>query len=90
MQLINQPTSVKRVDGTRWSSRRRAVSSLIKTYEFVLDTLAYIDSSDKTPAGANAKPLLISIEEFEFQFVLRVLNDAFERTGLLSDSLQSN
>ena len=52
--------------------------------------MAYIDSSDKTPAGANAKTLLKSIEELEFQFVFRVLNDAFERTGFLSDSLQSS
>ena len=51
MQLENQTSSIKRVDGTRWSSRSRAVSSLIKTYGFVLDTLAFIGSTDKSPAG---------------------------------------
>ena len=84
----NQSGTLKRVNGTRWSSRDKAVDSLINTYESVLSTLNYIKKNDKTQAGANAGPLLKAIKEFEFQFMTRVLYEIFERTGILVSSLQ--
>ena len=88
-QLTNKATTVKRVDGTRWSSRERAVTSLVETYVFVLDTLSYISYTDNSESGAMSKSLLKAIEEFEFQFMLRLLDLVFERVGILSDALQS-
>ena len=56
-QLTNTPITIKRVDGTRWASRKRAVASLIHTYEFVFEALEYIDKNDKSTSAANAGPL---------------------------------
>ena len=62
--------TLKQLSQTRWASRKRALSSLVETFEFVLGTLEYIYFiNDKTLAGANARPLLRSIEEFKFNFV---------------------
>ena len=88
-QLSSKTTTVKRVDGTRWSSRQRALSSLIDTYEFVLETLSYIDLTDKSQSGTIARSLLRAIEDFEFQFMARLLNLIFSRIRIFSDALQS-
>ena len=74
--------------GTRWASRKRAVSSLIGVYEFAFEELAYINKNDKSASASNADSLLIAIQLFEIQFVLRTLHEAFQRTGALSDALQ--
>ena len=88
-QLSSKTTTVKKVDGTRWSSRQRALSSLIDTYEFVLETLSYIDLTDKSHSGTIARSLLRAIEDFEFQFMAQLLNLIFSRIRIFSDALQS-
>ena len=74
VQPTNTPITIKPVDRIRWASRKRAVTSLIHTYEFVFKVLEYIDKNDKSTFAANAGPL----------------NEAFQRTGALSDGIQSS
>ena len=81
---------LKQLSQTRWASRKRALTSLVETYEFVLEALEFIALTDKTPSGLNARPLLKSIEEFEFVFVLQVLTEIYDRTELLSEALQKS
>ena len=89
-QIVENGTTLKQLSQTRWASRKRALSSLVETYEFVLETLEHISLNDKSVSGANARPLLKSIEDFEFLFVLHVLNEIYERTGILSETLQKS
>ena len=89
-QLTNKATTIKRVDITRWSAKERAVNAALSTYDFVLDTLVFIERNGSSMADAQAKQLLNSVEEFEYNFILRVLYEIFERTGILSKALQSS
>ena len=85
-QLCLGPTSLKRAEGTRWSFRERAIDSLISTYPFVLETLNFID---KTENLAETRSLLKAIEEFDFQFVVRVLQKCYDLTGVFCLALQA-
>ena len=77
--------------GTKlWGSRRKALNSLVETFEFALDALTYIDLTDKTQAGAKAKPHYNSIHDFEFVFVLHLLQQVYEITGILVLALKSH
>ena len=78
-------TTLKQHCETRWSSRKNSIKSLAQNYEFILETLHFIQETDKTPAGSNSTSLLKASKDFEFLFVLQVLYLAFERTGMFSD-----
>lgn len=88
-QLQKHGITLKRHAETRWGSRKNSVDSCVDTYEFILDTLDYIQLTDKT-CSSEAVSLLKSIKEFEFLFVLHVLHEVFDRTGILSDALQDS
>ena len=83
-------TTLKQHCETRWSSRKNSIKSLAQNYEFVLETLHFIQETDKTPAGSNSTSLLKASKDFEFLFVLQVLYLVFERTGMFSDALQDS
>ena len=87
---MNKATPVKRVDMTRWSAKERAVNAALTTYDFVLESLLFIEINGSSIADVQAKQLLNSIEEFEYNFMLRVLFEIFERTEILSKALQSS
>jgi zinc finger MYM-type protein 1 len=89
-QLQQHGTTLKNHGETRWGSRKNSIHSCVKTYEFVLETLDYIHLTDKTPSASNSFSLLNAAKEFEFLFVLNVLFEVFDRTGILSDALQDS
>ena len=63
---------------------------LRSNYEFILETLYFVQQTDATPAGSNSTPLLKATKDFEFIFVLQVLFEIFKRTGIFSNVLQDS
>jgi hypothetical protein len=80
--------ALKHLCETRWASRKRSVSAMKTTFSAVLKSLKHIDEVDKSPAGANANSLLKAASQFEYLFVIYLLDEIFNITGGLSQALQ--
>jgi hypothetical protein len=87
-QLSATTKSVKALSTTRWASRKNSFESVANTLPFIYDTLEYIKATGDKASKDVASPLLNSIRRFEFIFMVKLLHDAFTRTGLLSTALQ--
>ena len=68
-QLQEHGVVLKAHCDTRWSSRQSSITSVFNSYESLLDTLLYIESSDKSQAAAGAVSLRKAISEFDFIFM---------------------
>jgi hypothetical protein len=88
----NGTTTTKRLDTTRWGSRQASFSSILKTIKNIITCLNQFSDTKTNDAKTASKAftLLRSVEDFHFQFVLRALAEVFERTGKLSETLQSS
>lgn len=82
---------VKRVDGTRWSSRFFATDSSTKSWKEIQKSLLDIadNPSEKSEVRCEAKGLMKHLDRFEFAFMSVFWNAVLQRFHTTSKQLQS-
>lgn len=85
-----QPQSIKRVSGTRWSSRADAVSALKSNYLCIKEALNQISISEneKPITKLEAKQLGAKFEEYETAILTVLWDKILQRMNRASKSLQ--
>ncbi len=89
-ELIQDRNSVilKHLSDTRWASRLSSLAAMKASYGSVIKFLEIVDEKERNERGAKAAGLLRQIRDFDFLFYIYALNAVFEKSSVLSISLQ--
>ncbi|XP_070672078.1 uncharacterized protein [Malus domestica] len=87
---LNQETSLKCVEATRWNSHYGTLISLITMFSSVVNVLEMIVDDNTNDSVAKANRLLNDIQSFEFVFLLFLMKSILGITNDLSQALQKD
>ena len=80
---------MKHLCATRWSSRTKSFSAIVELYEPLVEFLTITQENDRTSASSTASGLLKKLKQFQFFFVIFLLNRIFRITHVLNEQLQA-
>jgi hypothetical protein len=87
--LNSDKSSLRPLCPARWTVRTASLSSVLKNYKSLLDTLSEVAHKDRDDAGAKASGLLRRLESFDVFFGIHLALLVFEPSEQCSKVVQS-
>ena len=87
--MVASDASLKPLCPTRWSVRAKSISSVLKNYAVVLESLSKIAVTNRNDSGTKAHGFKMTLERFDTFFALTIALTVFEIVGDCNVNLQS-